>query len=102
MPATAWPLFGISGRHRSIAYVGLRPGPLALDCEARARALELLTALDAPHRVPTMLTLLHGGEQQRVSIARSQLHRPLRIPADWPTTPFDSLRPLLSSAFATP
>ena len=37
---------------------------------ARARADELLTALDVQHRAQAMPAELSGGEQQRVSIAR--------------------------------
>lgn len=60
--------------------------------EARARALELLTALDVQHRAQAMPSQLSGGEQQRVSIARGLINRPPVILADEPTAPLDSVR----------
>ena len=60
--------------------------------EARARALELLTALDVQHRAQAMPTQLSGGEQQRVAIARGLVNRPPVILADEPTAPLDSQR----------
>ncbi len=60
--------------------------------EARARALELLTALDVHHRAQAMPSQLSGGEQQRVSIARGLINRPPVILADEPTAPLDSVR----------
>ena len=62
--------------------------------EARARALELITALDMQHRARAMPSQLSGGEQQRISIARGLVNRPPVILADEPTAPLDSVRAL--------
>lgn len=61
---------------------------------ARARALELLQALDVVHRANAATSELSGGEQQRVSIARALANRPPVILADEPTAPLDSERAL--------
>ncbi len=59
---------------------------------ARARALELLQALDVAHRIKANTSELSGGEQQRVAIARALANRPPVILADEPTAPLDSER----------
>ena len=62
--------------------------------DARARAKELLGALDVAHRATGMPSQISGGEQQRVSIARALVNRPPVILADEPTAPLDSARAL--------
>jgi putative ABC transport system ATP-binding protein len=62
--------------------------------ESRGRALEMLTTLDVAHRAAARIAELSGGEQQRVSIARSLVNKPPIVLADEPTAPLDSVRAL--------
>lgn len=64
------------------------------NAESRARALELLQALDVGHRSKAQPSELSGGEQQRVAIARALANQPPVILADEPTAPLDSERAL--------
>ncbi len=64
--------------------------------ESRAKALELLTALDVQHRARAMPSQLSGGEQQRVAIARGLVNRPPVIP------PMNPLRRWIPSAPCNP
>ncbi|WP_298270394.1 ABC transporter ATP-binding protein [Geobacter sp.] len=58
--------------------------------EARARATELLEALNLGHRLETYPAFLSGGEAQRVAIARALANRPKVILADEPTAALDT------------
>jgi putative ABC transport system ATP-binding protein len=64
------------------------------NAKARARARELLQALDVGHRAAAEPSQLSGGEQQRVAIARDLANQPPVILADEPTAPLDSERAL--------
>ena len=58
--------------------------------ESRARALELLTALDVQHRAKAMPSQLSGGEQQRVNIARGFIVDYPILLLDEPTASLDA------------
>jgi putative ABC transport system ATP-binding protein len=62
--------------------------------KARARARELLEALEVGHRAKAEPSQMSGGEQQRVAIARALANQPPVILADEPTAPLDSERAL--------
>lgn len=57
---------------------------------ARKRAMELLDYLGIAERSVNMPSMLSGGEQQRVAVARALANRPGVILADEPTASLDS------------
>ena len=58
--------------------------------DAENRAKELLTFLGLGHRLTHYPNQLSGGEQQRVSVARSLINEPLIVFADEPSGNLDS------------
>ena len=58
---------------------------------SRQRAMELLEYLGVAERAQNLPSMLSGGEQQRVAVARALANRPSLILADEPTAALDSV-----------
>jgi len=58
----------------------------------RQRAMELLEYLGVAERARNLPSMLSGGEQQRVAVARALANRPSLILADEPTGSLDGVR----------
>lgn len=74
--------------YENVEFVGRMVGMTANDCRERAEAL--LATVGLGHRLQHRPSELSGGEQQRVAIARSVMHRPKLLLADEPTGSLDS------------
>jgi putative ABC transport system ATP-binding protein len=59
---------------------------------SRKRAKELLEYLGVAERAQNLPSMLSGGEQQRVAVARALANRPSLILADEPTGSLDAVR----------
>ena len=59
---------------------------------SRKRAMELLEYLGVAERAQNLPSMLSGGEQQRVAVARALANRPSVILADEPTAALDGMR----------
>jgi putative ABC transport system ATP-binding protein len=59
---------------------------------SRKRAMELLEYLGVAERAENLPSMLSGGEQQRVAVARALANHPSIILADEPTAALDSMR----------
>jgi putative ABC transport system ATP-binding protein len=59
---------------------------------SRKRAIELLEYLGVAERAQNLPSMLSGGEQQRVAVARALANRPSLILADEPTGSLDGVR----------
>jgi putative ABC transport system ATP-binding protein len=59
---------------------------------SRKRAMELLQYLGVAERAENLPSMLSGGEQQRVAVARALANRPSLVLADEPTAALDSVR----------
>lgn len=59
---------------------------------SRQRAMELLEYLGVAERAQNLPSMLSGGEQQRVAVARALANRPSLILADEPTGSLDGVR----------